>query len=71
MVAPTRSQYGLALGTGTINGTLVRAGRFTPVAATLAMYIALQGISLLLRPVQDGYIKTSVVDAITDVRSKP
>jgi len=55
----------VALATGTINGTLVRAGRFTPVAATLAMYIALQGISLLLRPVQDGYIKTSITDAIT------
>jgi ribose transport system ATP-binding protein len=55
----------VALGTGTVNGVLVRAGRFTPVAATLAMYIALQGISLLLRPVQDGYIKTSVTDAIT------
>jgi ribose transport system ATP-binding protein len=55
----------VALATGAINGTLVRAGRFTPVAATLAMYIALQGISLLLRPVQDGYIKTSVTDAIT------
>jgi ribose transport system ATP-binding protein len=55
----------VALATGTINGTLIRAGRFTPVAATLAMYIALQGISLLLRPVQDGYIKTSVTDAIT------
>jgi ribose transport system ATP-binding protein len=55
----------VAMATGTINGTLVRAGRFTPVAATLAMYIALQGVSLLLRPYQGGYIKTSVVDAIT------
>jgi ribose/xylose/arabinose/galactoside ABC-type transport system permease subunit len=55
----------VALATGTTNGLLVRAGRFTPVAATLAMYIALQGVSLLLRPVQDGYIKTSVTDAIT------
>jgi ribose/xylose/arabinose/galactoside ABC-type transport system permease subunit len=50
---------------GTINGTLIRAGRFTPVAATLAMYIALQGISLLLRPFQGGYIKTGITDAIT------
>jgi len=55
----------VALATGTVNGVLVRAGRFTPVAATLAMYIALQGVSLLLRPVQDGYIKTSITDAIT------
>jgi ribose transport system ATP-binding protein len=55
----------VALATGTINGTLIRAAKFTPVAATLAMYIALQGVSLLLRPFQGGYIKTSITDAIT------
>jgi ribose transport system ATP-binding protein len=49
---------------GTINGTLVRFGGFSPIAATLASYIALQGLSLLLRPEQGGYIATSVTDAI-------
>ena len=38
-----------AIAVGPINGTLVRFGGFTPVAATLATYIALQGVSLLLR----------------------
>ena len=54
----------LAVTVGSVNGALVRYGRFTPVAATLAMYIALQGVSLLLRPFQGGYINTGVVDAI-------
>jgi ribose transport system ATP-binding protein len=54
----------LALAVGLVNGSLVRYGRFTPVAATLAMYIALQGVSLILRPEQGGFIATSVADAI-------
>ena len=53
-----------ALAVGLLNGALVRFGRFTPVAATLAVYIALQGVSLLLRPFQDGYIRAEVIDAI-------
>ena len=53
-----------ALGTGLLNGLLVRAGRFPPVAATLTTYIALQGISLLLRPFQGGFISDSVSSAI-------
>jgi ribose transport system ATP-binding protein len=55
----------LAIGVGLVNGSLIRFGRFTAVAATLAMYIALQGVSLLLRPEQGGYIRASVVSAIT------
>jgi ABC-type sugar transport system ATPase subunit/ribose/xylose/arabinose/galactoside ABC-type transport system permease subunit len=54
-----------AIATGLLNGTMVRYGRFTPVAATLVTYIALQGISRLLRPFQGGFIKTSITDAIT------
>jgi ABC-type sugar transport system ATPase subunit/ribose/xylose/arabinose/galactoside ABC-type transport system permease subunit len=53
-----------AAGTGLCNGLLVRLGRFPPVAATLTTYIALQGISLLLRPFQGGYISSSVANAI-------
>ncbi|MBX5468611.1 MAG: ATP-binding cassette domain-containing protein, partial [Thermoleophilaceae bacterium] len=55
---------GAALAVGVLNGSLVRFGRFTPVAATLATYIALQGISLLLRPFQGGYISAGVSSAI-------
>jgi ribose transport system ATP-binding protein len=53
-----------ALTVGLVNGALVRFGRFTPVAATLAMFIALQGVSLLLRPEPGGAINSSVSDAI-------
>ena len=34
---------------GGINGALIRFANFTPIAATLAMYIGLQGMSFLLR----------------------
>jgi ribose transport system ATP-binding protein len=54
----------VAAATGLTNGLLVRYGRFTPVAATLVAYIALQGISYWLRPYPAGYIKPAVVNAI-------
>ena len=54
----------IAVTTGLVNGLLVRWGRFTAVAATLATYIALQGVSLLLRPFQGGYISSRVTDAV-------
>lgn len=54
-----------AAATGAVNGSLIRFGAFTPVAATLATYIALQGFSFLLRERPDGLISRSVTDAIT------
>jgi ribose transport system ATP-binding protein len=54
----------VALAVGLLNGTLVRFGRFTPVAATLTTYIALQGVALLLRPCQAGAILRTVADLI-------
>jgi ribose transport system ATP-binding protein len=63
---------GVALAVGLVNGALVRFGGFTPVAATLAMFIALQGVSLLLRPERGGVINGRVADAIqTRVGSVP
>jgi ribose transport system ATP-binding protein len=57
---------------GVLNGSLVRFARFTPIAATLATYIALQGISLLLRPEQEGLISRDVTEAIqTKIGSIP
>jgi len=50
---------------GAINGCLIRFANFTPIAATLAMYIGLQGCSFLLRDGPGGYINTSVTQAIT------
>ena len=54
----------VAAAVGTLNGLLVRFGGFTPVAATLTLYIALQGVSLLLRPFQGGYINSGVTALI-------
>jgi ribose/xylose/arabinose/galactoside ABC-type transport system permease subunit len=56
---------GAAMATGLTNGVLIRFGKFTPVAATLATYIALQGLSFVLRDVPGGLISRSVTDAIT------
>jgi ribose transport system ATP-binding protein len=55
----------LAALTGLVNGSLIRFGRFTPVAATLATYIALQGFSYLLRDTPGGLISRTVTDVIT------
>jgi ribose transport system ATP-binding protein len=54
-----------ATAVGTLNGSLIRFGRFTPVAATLVTYIGLQGLSFLLRDAPEGIIRASVTDFIT------
>jgi ribose transport system ATP-binding protein len=59
-----------ALGVGSANGIMVRYGRFTPVAATLTTFIALQGVSLILRPVRGGSIAQGFADAL-DTRVGP
>jgi len=46
---------------GLLNGTLIRYAKFTAIAATLAMYIALQGMSFILRPTTGGQISPDVV----------
>ena len=55
----------VAAASGLLNGVLVRYGGFTAVAATLTLYIGLQGVSLLLRPFQGGFISTTVTGYIT------
>ncbi len=50
--------------TGTVNGFLIRYGKFTPVAATMAVYIALQGLSFVLRDGPEGIINSSVTGLI-------
>lgn len=56
--------FAAAFTIGAINGVLVRFANFTPIAATLAMYIALQGMSFLLRDSPDGYINFAVTEWI-------
>lgn len=54
-----------ALVVGAINGCLIRFANFTPIAATLAMYIGLQGMSFVLRDGPGGYINFGVMDWLT------
>jgi len=54
-----------ALAVGAINGILIRFANFTAIAATLAMYIGLQGMSFLLRDNPDGYINNNVMSLVT------
>ena len=49
---------------GAVNGLLIRFANFTAIAATLAMYIGIQGLSFLLRDGPGGYISADVVDII-------
>lgn len=49
---------------GAVNGILIRFANFTAIAATLAMYIGIQGLSFLLRDGPGGYISGGVVDII-------
>jgi ribose transport system ATP-binding protein len=55
----------IAVVVGLVNGLLIRFASFTPIAATLAMYIGLQGCSFLLRDSPGGYIDSNVVAWIT------
>ena len=73
-ILPGRSPWFMALGfviiigvgiaVGTTNVLLVRRAKITPVVATLVTYFGLQGISLLLRPLQGGSFSTEVTAAI-------
>ncbi|MGE3830337.1 MAG: ATP-binding cassette domain-containing protein, partial [Parvibaculaceae bacterium] len=53
--------FGAAALVGTASGSLVRFGNYTAVAATLGIYIIIQGISVLLRPYPDGNIGSDVI----------
>lgn len=55
---------GVGVGVGLANGLLVRLGRLTPVLATLATFVILQGVSLLLRPEPGGYIHSDVTSGL-------
>ncbi|TIH38639.1 ATP-binding cassette domain-containing protein [Subtercola vilae] len=50
-----------AIVVGLVNGVLIRYLKFTPIAATLTLYIALGGFAFLLRDTQGGYISTDFV----------
>jgi ribose transport system ATP-binding protein len=72
MIVGLLLMLGTCIAAGLLNGMMVRFGRFTPIAATLTTYIAFQGISLLLRPFQGGYINSGVMSAMqTSVHDIP
>ncbi|MFI7483406.1 ATP-binding cassette domain-containing protein [Kocuria sp. M1R5S2] len=54
----------VAAGIGVLNGALVALLNLPAVAATLITYIAIQGVSLLLRPQISGYISVDTLDLI-------
>ncbi|MEO1000431.1 MAG: ATP-binding cassette domain-containing protein [Pseudomonadota bacterium] len=57
--------FGAALVVGLINGCLIRFANFTPIAATLAMFIGLQGMSFVLRDGPGGFINFGVIETLT------
>jgi ribose transport system ATP-binding protein len=56
---------GVAVLVGLVNVTLVRVFKLASVLATLATYIVIQGISLLLRSEPGGYIRSGVTSTLT------
>lgn len=55
----------VSIAVGLFNGVLIRFVRFTAVAATLATYIALQGLSFVLRDSPGGFINVDITSVIT------
>jgi ribose transport system ATP-binding protein len=56
---------GVALLVGLTNAALVRVFRLASVLATLATYIAIQGVSLLLRSQPGGFYRSGVTSALS------
>jgi ribose transport system ATP-binding protein len=54
----------VAVVVGLVNGSLIRFGGFTAIAATLTLYIALGGFAFLLRSTQGGYIALPFQNAV-------
>ncbi|WP_308492719.1 ATP-binding cassette domain-containing protein [Microbacterium terrisoli] len=54
----------VAAAVGIVNAALIRFAKFTAIAATLATYIALQGMSFVLRDGPGGLINSNVSAAI-------
>ncbi|MBX3567111.1 MAG: ATP-binding cassette domain-containing protein [Rhizobiaceae bacterium] len=56
---------GAAALVGLVNGVLIRIVGLSPLITTLAMFIALQGVSLVLRSVPDGFFRREIVQTLT------
>lgn len=64
VVASVAALLVIALLVGAFNWVLVEPVGLHPMVATLATFMALQGVSLVLRPTSDGLINDVVMDAI-------
>jgi ribose transport system ATP-binding protein len=64
MLAGLLAMFGAGAAIGLVNGSLVRFGNFTAVAATLGVYIIIQGFSVLLRPQPAGSISNDVIAVV-------
>ena len=64
MVVGVVLMIAVAVVSGGVAGSLIRFAHFTPIAATLALYIAFGGLALFLRPEQGGYISQSLQDLV-------
>ena len=49
---------------GTINGVLIRRAGISPIITTLATFIVLQGVALLLRPTPAGVLQSDFISGI-------
>ena len=58
------AMFGAGAVVGLANGSLVRFGNFTSVAATLGVYIIIQGVSVILRPQPGGSIDGDVISFV-------
>jgi ribose transport system ATP-binding protein len=59
------AMLGASIIVGLLNGSLIRYAKFTAIAATLTVYIALQGMSFILRPTAEGFINRELSSLIT------
>lgn len=59
------AMLGASIIVGLLNGSLIRYAKFTAIAATLTVYIAIQGMSFILRPTAEGFINRDVSSFIT------
>jgi ribose transport system ATP-binding protein len=55
----------VAVAVGLVNAFLIRVAMITPVIATLATYMGIRGLALLLREIPDGLINYSVTEIIS------
>jgi ribose transport system ATP-binding protein len=55
----------VAVVVGLVNGSLIRFAKINPVIATLATFIALQGVALLINPVPEGLLSADVFEFLS------